>query len=375
MPAARKNKERKATPGGAITAVFGSDEARVKTRASELAAELTPGGSEMALEIIDCAAESADQALSRIGTAHAALQSMGLFAAERLVWMKNVNFLSDTPIGRSDSVLAALESLALTFDKGLDPSVRVLISAIAPDKRRSFFKKLSALATVEVFDRIEEGRGGAEMLVDFVIAEFRKAGVRCGEEEAVLMVELAGADSRLLMSEVEKLTLYLGEHKEVTAQDIRAMVALSREGVVFELGNAVAERDVGRAMALVDRLLEQGESAVGIMRATLSPTIRNLLIAKDLMERHAIPAPRTAQQFLAALNRLRPEDTAHLPRKKDGSGINAYPIAFAAINAEKFQMPKLLDALDACFEADTSLITTSTDPRVVLSGLIAKIAA
>ncbi len=375
MPAARKNKERKATPGGAITAVFGSDEARVKTRASELAAELTPGGSEMALEIIDCAAESADQALSRIGTAHAALQSMGLFAAERLVWMKNVNFLSDTPIGRSDSVLAALESLALTFDRGLDPSVRVLISAIAPDKRRSFFKKLSALATVEVFDRIEEGRGGAEMLVDFVIAEFRKAGVRCGEEEAVLMVELAGADSRLLMSEVEKLTLYLGEHKEVTAQDIRAMVALSREGVVFELGNAVAERDVGRAMALVDRLLEQGESAVGIMRATLSPTIRNLLIAKDLMERHAIPAPRTAQQFLAALNRLRPEDTAHLPRKKDGSGINAYPIAFAAINAEKFQMPKLLDALDACFEADTSLITTSTDPRVVLSGLIAKIAA
>jgi DNA polymerase-3 subunit delta len=300
---------------------------------------------------------------------------MGLFAAERLVWMKNVNFLADTSVGRSESVLAALDRLALTLEEGLDPSVRVLISAIAPDKRRSFFKKLSALATVEVFDRIEEGRGGTDMLVDFVVAEFRKARVRCGEEEAILMIELAGADSRLLMSEVEKLALYLGDRDVVTARDIREMVALSREGVIFELGNAVAERDVGRAMALVDRLLERGESAVGIMRATLSPTIRNLLIAKDLMERHAIPAPRTPQQFIGALNTLRHEDTAHLPKKKDGSGINAYPIAFAAINAEKFKMQKLLDALDACFEADTTLITTSTDARVVLSGLIAKIAA
>jgi DNA polymerase-3 subunit delta len=360
---------------GQILFVAGSDESRVKARAAELAAKLTPAGSELALETIDCAAENVDMALNRISAAIAALQSFGLFSAERLVWMKNINFLSDTIIGRSESVITSLERLLGLLEAEVDPSVKILISAISPDKRRTFYKKISGLAATEVFDRIEDSKGGAEALIDFVIAEFKQLNVRCAEENAILLIELAGADSRLLLSEIEKLSLYLGDRPEVTARDIRDMVALSREGVVFELGNAVAERDIARAVELVDRLLAQGESAIGIMRATLSPTIRNLLIAKDLIERHRIPPPKTPQQFLGVLNRLSAEETSHLPRKKDGTGINAYPIALAAINASKFKMDKLLDALDACFNADTTLITTQTDPRVVLTGLIAKLAA
>ena len=62
------------------------------------------------------------------------------------------------------------------------------------------------------------------------------------------------------------------------------MVPLSRAGVIFELSNALSARDLELALTLVRRLLEQGESAVGILLAAIVPTIRNLLLAKDLME-------------------------------------------------------------------------------------------
>ena len=47
--------------------------------------------------------------------------------------------------------------------------------------------------------------------------------------------------------------------------------------MIFELGNALARRDASLALNLVRDLLDQGETAIGILLATILPTIRNLL--------------------------------------------------------------------------------------------------
>src|SRR5262249_48303015 len=117
--------------------------------------------------------------------------------------------------------------------------------------------------------------------------------------------------------------------QRITVEVVRELVPLSRAGVVFELSNALSVRDLELALRLVRRLLEQGEKAVGILLAAIVPTIRNLLLAKDLMEQHDIRRPHSPFQFIAAMNRLPAKATEHLPRKKDGS-INAYGIGIAA---------------------------------------------
>src|SRR5262249_42137274 len=147
------------------------------------------------------------------------------------------------------------------------------------------------------------------------------------ENEALdLFVLLTGGDTRTIESELEKLDLFLGaKERVVTLDDVRTLVQLSRSGVIFELGNALASRRLEVALALVRRLLDQGESAIGILIVAISPTVPNLLLVKDLMRRNQISRPSAPFSFISTLNRLPAAATEHLPRKKDGS-INGFAL-------------------------------------------------
>jgi DNA polymerase-3 subunit delta len=153
---------------------------------------------------------------------------------------------------------------------------------------------------------------------------------------------------------------------------VREIVPLSRSGVIFELGNAMAERDLERALRLVRRLLDQGESAIGILLATVLPTIRNLLLAKDLMERFRLRPPEAPFQFISAINRLPAEATRHLPRKKDG-GINGYALGIAAQNAHRFETAKLVEGMEACLDANVRLVTSQLDHELILTEIVIRV--
>src|SRR5881392_948626 len=96
-----------------IHAVIGSDEAEVKRVAAELAQKLAPKeAGDFGLEVIDGAADNAEQAAARIRSAIEALQTLPFFGGAKLVWLKNANFLGDNVIGRATSVQTALDELA-----------------------------------------------------------------------------------------------------------------------------------------------------------------------------------------------------------------------------------------------------------------------
>jgi DNA polymerase-3 subunit delta len=127
-----------------IHAVVGSDDGEVKRVAAELAEKLTPpGGSDFGLEIIDGAADNADQAATRIRSTIEALQTLPFLGGGKLVWLKNANFLGDDQKARAAAVQSALEELAEVIGSGIGNDVTFLISAIEVDKRRTFYKTLT----------------------------------------------------------------------------------------------------------------------------------------------------------------------------------------------------------------------------------------
>ncbi len=398
-------KTKTATAATNIYAVVGSDEAEVKRAAAELASNLTPpDAGDFGLDVVDGAVDHAEQAAARIRSAIEALQTLPFFGGSKVVWLKNANFLGDTQIGRAAGVQSALEELSELIERGLGSDVIFLVSATEVDKRRSFYRSLVKRAELQVFDRLDSSRSGwEEEAIEAVRRRANKRKLQFDGNALDLFVLLTGGDTRQIENELEKIDVFLSEStgfqpvrragvspaKEpaakmatgptagtavprVTVNLVRELVPLSRAGVIFELSNALAMRDLELALTLVRRLLDQGESAVGILLVAILPTVRNLLLAKDLMERHRLARPHSPFQFISAINRLPAEASDHLPRKKDGS-INAYPLGIAAQQAHRFETKQLVRAMQACLEANLQLVTTQLDHELVLTEAVVKL--
>ena len=364
-----------------IYAVVGSDEAEVKRAAAELAQTLTPpDAGDFGLEIIDGVSENADQAAARIRSAIEALQTLPFFGSSKVVWLKNANFLGDTQVGRAAGVQSALEEFSELIENGLGSDVVFLVSATEVDKRRSFYRSLVKRAELQTFNRLDSSRSGwEEEAIEVVRRRAKKRKLQFDEDALDLFVLLTGGDTRQIENELEKIDLFLANGgtafqavPRVRVELVRELVPLSRAGVIFELSNALAMRDLELALKLVRRLLDQGENAVGILLVAILPTVRNLLLTKDLMERHRLKRPHSPFEFISAINRLPAEATDHLPRKKDGS-INAYPLGIVAQQAHRFETERLIRAMQACLEANLKLVTTQLDHELVLTETVVKL--
>jgi DNA polymerase-3 subunit delta len=362
------------TASAKIYAVVGSDEAEVKRVAAELAQKLVPqDAGDFGLEVIDGTADNAEQAAARIRSTIEALQTLPFFGNTKLVWLKNVNFLGDDPKARSAAVQSTLEDLLTLIGNDFGPGVTLLISATEVDKRRSFYKTLVKRAELQVFDRLDSARAGwEEEATEIVRKRAKKRKLQFDDDALDLFVLVTGGDTRQIENDLEKIDTFLGKDRAVHIELVRELVPLSRAGVIFELSNALSACDLELALTLVQRLLEQGEKAIGILLVAIVPTMRNLLLAKDLMEQHGIPRPNSRFQFIAAMNRLPEKATEHLPRKKDGS-INTYGLAVAAQQAHQFEATQLIDAMRACLDANVKLVTTQIDHELILTEVIVKL--
>src|SRR6202047_1812227 len=366
-----KTKSKAATAN--VQAVIGSDESEVKRTAADLATKLTPpDAGDFGLEVIDGAVDNAEQAASRIRSTIEALQTLPFFGG-KLVWLKNANFLGDTAIGRAASVQSMLVELAEIIKGDFGANITLLLSATEVDKRRSFYKALANRGELQILDRLDSSRSGwEEEATEIVRARATKRKLQFDDDALDLFVLLTGGDTRQIDSELEKIDIFLDNERRVNVELVRELVPVSRGGVIFELGNALAERDLQRALTLVRRLLDQGASAIGILFVAILPTIRNFLLAKYFMERHRLPRPHAPFHFISAINRLPDTATEHLPRKKDGS-INAYALGIASQNAHRFETQQLGAGMEACLEANLQLVTTQLDHELILTEVVVKL--
>ncbi len=369
MPAAKK----KPTTDTRFHFVTGSDEAAVKKAATELAAKLAPSDDPLSIETIDGADANAERSAECVARTIEALLTVAFFGGAKLVWLKNASFLADSVTGRSDSVATALDRLVTTVQSGLPPDVTFLLSAPEADKRRSAFKSLTKLADVTTHDKVSFGWGTTEAdVIDWVEKQIAARRLRATPDAAALLAARVGTDTRQIDNELEKLSLAFPPDHELTEDDIRSLVPTTRAGGIFDLSNSIAKRDLPSSLATLTQLFSQGEKAVGILLAAIIPTVRNLLLVKDLMDRHRIPVPAQPQFFAGALKKLADTDTAHLPRKKDGT-LSTYPLGIAAANSRRFKIEELETAYLACAEANRTLVTTQLAESVVLDRLIVQI--
>ena len=362
---------------GSFYAIVGSDDGLVREKALLLYNQLTGGLDDgFTHETIDGIADNSDSAFEICASTVQALLTLPMFGGDKVVWLRNANFLADNVTGRSQRTESGVENLRATLERGIPEGVKFLMTAQGVDKRRSFWKFIEKAATVQAYDRIDTSRDDwQEQVASLVTASARKLGLTFEHDALALFVMLAGEQSQQISNELEKLDLYLGpERREVTEDDVRLLVPLSRAAVVFEIGKAIQLGNASRAIQLIDQQLEADESAIGIMRASIIGVVRNLFMAKLIIEKFKIPTGNYSA-FSGGLNRLAEADRAWLPQKKDGSGVNVFPIFLAAENSKNFELAGLQHVMEATLKADQALVTTGLDHRLVLHRLIVEIAS
>jgi DNA polymerase-3 subunit delta len=109
-------------------------------------------------------------------------------------------------------------------------------------------------------------------------------GVSISPDAAALLANFIGNQLRLLASELDKLATYVGKDATITVQDVRKLSAHVQEARIFDLTDALAQRNRTQALDILHDLLADGEPPLRLI-STITTQVRSLLLVKELSQK------------------------------------------------------------------------------------------
>lgn len=354
-----------------IYLIFG-DEYIVSTKAKQTAESLVPPESRaFGLEIIDGTAENVDSAMKAVDKCLEAIQTVGFMGNSKVVWFRNVNFLHDSVTGKSEDVKERVERLAEVIKKGLPEGQTLIISSSKVDKRHAFYKACSDAANVQEFAVPEKTYQSDKQAAQMASDCFRKAGLRPESGVQELFLEKVGSDTRQIVNEVEKLSVYLGGRKEVRLADINAITSSSREVLAWDLADAFGKRNLKQAILVLRQLLFQKESSMRLIIG-LEGRVRDLMLYREAMDNGWLISKRGGYGPSVQWN-VPPEiDGAFAKFDKDPRKGNPFRMGILAEQAKKFTARELQKCRKAVLEAHEKLVSSDIPEQTILEPLLVK---
>ena len=161
------------------------------------------------------------------------------------------------------------------------PDVTLVLMAAKPDRRRHPWKKLLARATV-----LDVSPKKGRALRAHVEAELRARGLRFAPDALNDLLGEVGQDLRRLMGEVDKLEAFAAGRKDITADDLGAVLGRGLGQPLYRLSDSFSGRDVAVSLEHVERLLGDGEEGLRIL-TTLHRSLRQVRGALAMREARA----------------------------------------------------------------------------------------
>jgi DNA polymerase-3 subunit delta len=232
-------------------------------------------------------------------------QTPSLMAPFQVLFVRNLKTLYGR--GSKKAEFAAIDA----YFRSPNPQAVVLFVAdhlrIPTDLRRMDYQDK------ERYDRIRETLGDWCGMVElarvaesdairWVTSEAESRGIRFDPDAARELVDALGADMMMVASEMEKLCLYVSAPRSsneaiarnhITLGDVETMVLAAKQRSLYELTDAISQRDRTRALLLLHGLLnasDGGEDAAIGHLYMLARTFRQMLIIleKNVRDSRAI---------------------------------------------------------------------------------------
>lgn len=253
------------------------------------------------------------------------------------------------------------------------PAANVLILlAEEVDKRKKLFKLLKEDQTILDLS-VDSGSGSKaqkvqkSVLQDLVRQTLAEQGKALAPGLVDLLVDRVGFHPVAVVMELRKVMAYVGDRRQITRQDLDLLVGRTRQEALFELTGAIADGNLQQALAIGDRLQENGFHPLAVV-ATLRNFTRNLLVFRALQEQPEVG-------FQASMSPAAFQSTC-LPRLKERTQwkkeVSGHPFALYMQfkTAASFSLPTLTGWLRLLLQAELRLKGSPIGAETILQHLI-----
>ena len=313
--------------------------------------------------------------------------------AERLESMHRVGESEDAPAPKAGKGGKAAASKTASPAKRLSEGLKtiapttVLILQRTPETPDPGARARTPRCINAAVDKVLEGDAKG-LIVDCTVAlkdgrtpvaavqnEAEAQGIPLAEGAAAFLVERCGHDIALLLSELEKCAMRAGEGNVVTRGIIEEMTRRKVQETIFDLTDALGDRQTAHALGLMRELIESGEAAPQIL-AMLVRHLRQLLQARSFTDA-GLPLDAST------LRRLPPELASQLPKDNLAAFLHNQNWAGKRFTtqARNFSVAQLQDALEAALKADLAMkgiegdggADSKKEPELLLELFVAQI--
>jgi len=360
-----------------VALVCGEDDFGVRERAKQVYAQWTTeiGGSDH--EIIDASVSNSGEALKVLKKLREALQTLPFFGNAKVVWLKNCNFLGDERAASAQDVSSGLGNLADELKAFPWDNVRLLISAGKVDKRKVFYRALDKLGTVETLDGLSmDDKNWSNQAEIFARKAVHAREKEISDEALAELISRIGPNAAQLNSEVEKVTLYAGERKEIEFADVAAVCSRNKNARAFALGDALGDRDLPTLLRRLDEelwevKLDPKKSEIGLLYGLISK-VRAMILLKEMMQEGWIKPEADYGRFKAQLERV---PAGRLPEDKrfNPLALNPYVLYKALPQARRYTQAELVRAMDLLLQCNQRLVSSQADESLVLQQTLVQI--
>ena len=176
-----------------------------------------------------------------------AVETFPMMAPQRLVICKGIEKLKDRDI----------EVLKPLVESPVESCILVLV-AKKVDKRKKYFKHLSTHGISIELNTPYENQ--IPSWIDYLVVT---EGLDIHRKARSLLQQLVGSNLSELRNEIIKIKSYIGGRLNISEDDILRVVSRSRLHSVFDLTDAIGQKNIPKALTFLAQILNRGESEVG----------------------------------------------------------------------------------------------------------------
>lgn len=188
----------------------------------------------------------------------------------------------------------------------------------------------------------------AKQLPAWITRYAKEAAIPIDGQAVTMLADFVGSDLRRLESELQKLAAY-ASGRRVTADDVRTMVSDAGEALIWDLTDALSQRDGRKAMRSLYEL-RRGDANAFYLLTMIARQYRILIKVKDALQNGGGSEYDIAKQV----------------------GESPYPVKKAMGQSRAYQMQELEAILDRLLQADFAM-KTGADAETELDVLVAEL--